>query len=831
MSGYRVLLLDTKRSNPNHYICLGLAQALRQSPSVESVFKADPGDAIAVARENRCNLFFAFDGEELDPLICARLAAQCGSSVLWVTEDPYEIVVNVANAALFDLVFTNDSGSVAAYGAKGRHLPLAAATEFHWRDVLPAEAALRYDVFFAGTAWPNRVELVRDLLASCENAPLRTKIALPTNAHLPKFELPIPLSQMDWRTSPLDFARMANMSVATLVLPRVFSSSGENEFAETPPPRLFEAALAGTVQLVHSKIAEAAKYFVPGEDFLYFDDVVQLREQIDRLKAEPDYRHSVASSAQQRAARLHRYESRVATVLKELDTLRSEMAPAAPIEVAAAMVPATLPRMLLVAHNVTLRGNFGGVEVYLRQLAHELDDRYEALFWLPSVAGEPPGAVVTDAAGNLIEDYRFSQPITAWMLSCPERESAFARALVNLRIEVVHFHHLLGHVPSMIEVARAVGVPSALTFHDYYTVCHNFTLVSFKGRYCAPDTIAPEHCDVCLWNGHHVLPGSQSVRRAFWDRMLGLVDMLVFNTAGALALAGDIFPAVARHRRTHIVPVPVEDEPAPRSERSSTADTPFRVAVIGNFAGHKGSDVITRVIPLFENVGVEFHVFGRVEPRHGWMLDRERFPYVHVHGGYQPGEMPEAARDCHVSLHLSIWPETYCLTLSEAWDLGLVPIVSDIGALAERVTHDVNGLKVPVDSEGDLVQAIRRLMETPGLLHRLRQGAANAPIARMATHAEQLHALYQDMLAMAPMTLDMPVAPLADGYQPPVKPLLHRTWALVEAPPAPDLPSPPPPPSFYRRLRGLGRRAVEHFRRKGAVSAIGAAVRLIRRKL
>ena len=68
----RVLLLDTKRSNPNHYICLAIERALRASPVVSVVVKADYLSAIDAAIENECNLLLAFDGEELDRDIVGR---------------------------------------------------------------------------------------------------------------------------------------------------------------------------------------------------------------------------------------------------------------------------------------------------------------------------------------------------------------------------------------------------------------------------------------------------------------------------------------------------------------------------------------------------------------------------------------------------------------------------------------------------------------------------------------------------------------------------------------------------------------------------------------
>jgi len=706
---------------------------------VDHVVKAELHNAVSEAVKHGCNLFFAFDGEELEFSICSRVAAVCGLSVLWVTEDPYELNTNVANADLFDLVFTNDSSCVAAYGKKGRHLPLAGAKTFHLLPIQEREESLRYDVFFAGTAWPNRVELLKKVLETDLGAnAIKAKIALPTNEHLPPLNLALPPSQLNWRTSPMDFARFANASVCTLVLPRVFSASGNRDFAETPPPRLYEAALAGTVQLVQSNLTEAEQYFEAGQDFIYFDTADELIKSIRALRADFTWRNQIARRAQTKALAQHCYEQRMAHVLAELNALKQRVQ-----HIELVLVPPTgKPKLLFVVHNVVEQGHFGGVEVYLKHMSHDLAGEYEIYFYVPNSQIDSNAAIVLDSQGKMLEKYDFSRPTSPWQLSCREREEAFASLLVKFEISLVHFHHLMGHVPSIVEIAKALGVATAMTFHDYFAVCHNFTLLSFKGMYCHPDDISISQCDVCLWNGHHVLPGSQAARRAYWDSILEAIDTLVFNTQGGYELTARIYPAVANHKNVVVLPVPMLPIQVHRHYKKSEPD-PLKVAILGNFTSHKGGNIIARAIPLLEHSNIEFHIFGRVDGEYGWLKNSKSLPYVHVHGGYKPSCLPTELYFCHVSLHLSIWPETYCLTLSEAWDCGLVPVVSDIGALGERVTDGVNGLKIPHDAEGALVQALRRLTEMPGLLQELQQNIGTAPVSRIDSHIAGLHDIYK----------------------------------------------------------------------------------------
>ena len=112
---------------------------------------------------------------------------------------------------------------------------------------------------------------------------------------------------------------------------------------------------------------------------------------------------------------------------------------------------------------------------------------------------------------------------------------------------------------------------------------------------------------------------------------------------------------------------------------------PVRLVAIGAIGPHKGSDVIyslaldakTRKLPL------EFHVVGYTS------IDADmKAVGVATTGRYfSLDECLDRIKEMRptYALLLSIWPETYCYTLSIALALGLPPIVFDLGAQAERV--------------------------------------------------------------------------------------------------------------------------------------------------
>lgn len=722
MKPWRVLLLDTKRSNPNHYICLAIARALGGSASVEFVIKADYASAVVQARSHGCNVLIAFDGEELDRTIVERLVHVCGRSVLWVTEDPYERSVNKRNADLFDLVFTNDAGSVTGYGAKARHLAFAADERFHLHAIPDVDDGhYLYDLFFAGTAWPNRAEFLAKLQAAIPQ--INLKLALPVNPYIPEPKLGMGISEYDWRTPNSEFAKFSNRSRSVLTLHRAFSSSGNDPVAHTPGPRFFEVALAGGFQLVDTSIPEirVGDFFEEGSEFVGFESV---RECIDKLSfylAHPQQRLEIARAAQRRAREHHLYAHRVSALFQALE---DEKKPAT--LPATAFQPDSRPRLLVVSHNILGVEPYGGVEVYQDSIRQALKDQFELLFYVPDRGVAPLGAryLLLDESLATVESLDCAAPLDEYLLSCPEREELFSRLIRRHRIELVHFQHLIGHVPSLGFIPSSLGIPTLLSLHDYYAVCSRFNLLDYRGMYCNIPELPPQTCDVCLNAAHGIGAGSQARRRAFFGRLLQAIDVLHANTEGVADLYRRMYPLLDGSAKIKVMGVPMprsEDGASPLGPpRPAASPGPLRIAIVGNFTKNKGGDQFVHAFNQLREDDVEFTIIGKLSEPYGEILGVLKIPNVHVHGPYVPGTLPQILAGFSMSMHCSIWPETYCISLSEAWHAGLVPIVSDTGALGERVADGINGYKLPLGEAGAMIALVRRLVSDRAEVERVR---------------------------------------------------------------------------------------------------------------
>jgi glycosyltransferase involved in cell wall biosynthesis len=94
----------------------------------------------------------------------------------------------------------------------------------------------------------------------------------------------------------------------------------------------------------------------------------------------------------------------------------------------------------------------------------------------------------------------------------------------------------------------------------------------------------------------------------------------------------------------------------------------------------------------------------------------------------------------------SLWPETGPLVWMEAVAAGLPVIGSRIGAVADRVDHDRDGLLVPPGDDAALAGAMEALMLR---YQRYRQGALERVVRTVSDAALEFLTVYREALETA----------------------------------------------------------------------------------
>ena len=147
----------------------------------------------------------------------------------------------------------------------------------------------------------------------------------------------------------------------------------------------------------------------------------------------------------------------------------------------------------------------------------------------------------------------------------------------------------------------------------------------------------------------------------------------------------------------------------------------LNLAVIGGMAPAKGSTVVKELI--CRDLDVNWFIFGNLGDEE---LRSLRRPNLFLYGSYQREELAYLLRKHKIDCVLipAIWPETFSYTLTEALLADTPVMVSDLGALGERVRVNQCGLVVQGTCWTDaFTQEIEKLIETPTLLEKYKKNA------------------------------------------------------------------------------------------------------------
>lgn len=407
------------------------------------------------------------------------------------------------------------------------------------------------------------------------------------------------------------------------------------------------------------------------------------------------------------------------------------------------------PRILCVAHG-TIESNSGGVEVYQRLIAEHLRDHFEFLFFAPDLNSGPRGSyVLYSLETDLRESFCPEPPVLPEHTSHPDLERIFEEILSRHEITLVHFHHLLRQVPSLPSVARACGVPVVLSVHDFFAVCDEYNLLTPEGRYCGVLEQQPVDCDSCLYLLRGYKKGSQAKRRAAFAEALQNADQVVFNIDGIRDQFRMVFPGLEA-ARARVIGAPSGTRfqaPVARPLEGS-----LRVLIPNGLSRLKGGDVLCDLAGSTRDLPIEYHFFGRTDrdyPEHRVLGLNSK---IHLHGAYTRADLEAFAPSAHLSIHASIWPETYCISLSEMWDLGVVPLASRLGALGERIHDGVNGFLVPPRDAKAMKAVLLRLLEDRQSLERIRSHLNPGLSTSAEVCSKAMRALYLELLEHARST-------------------------------------------------------------------------------
>jgi O-antigen biosynthesis protein len=305
-----------------------------------------------------------------------------------------------------------------------------------------------------------------------------------------------------------------------------------------------------------------------------------------------------------------------------------------------------------------------------------------------ALAQEGVGSVVLEPSpaghGLITLKHRSGLSVPNLTFSMEYDREAFMETLLALGVFHLHIHHVVNFPQRILDFLHQVtlhmALPYDVTLHDYYTICPRINLVDKTDSYCGEPEIAG--CERCIETTPSHAGGVPvwQWRSQFGD-LLGAARKVFVPNADVLDRIRRYYPTIPLELRVH----PETFDNAPTLHVVRAEGERVRVAIIGAISLIKGSQVIVDALRDVKTRGlpIDYILIG-----HSDHPDLNAgMPNFTMTGQYKEdeiGALLEKHRP-HLAFIPSVWPETYCYTLSIAWRFGIRPAAFDMGAPAERI--------------------------------------------------------------------------------------------------------------------------------------------------
>lgn len=324
--------------------------------------------------------------------------------------------------------------------------------------------------------------------------------------------------------------------------------------------------------------------------------------------------------------------------------------------------------------------------------------------------------------------------------------------------EMLHVYHAGRLSGSIIVAAREMGLPIVFTATDFWSLCRVIHLRrADTGQLCTGPDGAGVNCLRCYIartgspSAGRYLHRSDAELRAYMavanspgvdntkygnriravSERIGFLKDAINSTDRVIAPTKLTRDMLIRNgidsRLVRLSHYGIETSHISAVPKSTTRPEVIRFSSMSGLVRHKGIHNLMKAFRLVpENAPAELKVYGDSDRDPAYFSELEALaagdPRIKFMGSFEGEKIGEVLSEIDVLVIPSAWYENTPLVLYQAFASGTPIVATDLGGLSEVIEHDVNGLLFGVNDPEDMSRQLRRFLNEPDLLSRLRDG-------------------------------------------------------------------------------------------------------------
>jgi len=139
----------------------------------------------------------------------------------------------------------------------------------------------------------------------------------------------------------------------------------------------------------------------------------------------------------------------------------------------------------------------------------------------------------------------------------------------------------------------------------------------------------------------------------------------------------------------------------------------------------------------------ELNIYGKLPNSANYLKNRCSNSAIHFKGGYNYNEIANVLSEIDVLVVPSIWYENSPLVIHEAFLTKIPVITSNLGGMAELVSHEKNGLLFEPGNSDELIEKMNIFIENPELIGTYSQ---ETHVRSIQEDVEEIEELYHKIL-------------------------------------------------------------------------------------